>query len=432
MSTHTPQNVFRSRNFRLVFFGALVSELGAVMYSFAVGFYILQISGNNAVLQGLYLAACGAATLLATPLGGVLGDRCRKSAIMSACDYIKGGIILLAGLLLLLFRAPDAQILVLFVSGVCGGVISGIFSPASRALLPHIVEEERLQQANAYFTIKSSLESILGIVLAGVLYAALPIHLLLVLVGLCYILSCVSEMFIRYAHTAPKERLTLRLAWRDLRAGVDYLKGRKAILALMASTLFINFFFLPVGSNFIPYFVRTDIANAPRYLLDHWLTPELWSSVFTMLIGVSSLIGAAVLSARRQREKCGRMISLLLLVIAVIMIGLTFSYWLLIGREASLNVFLVLFSVGCFAIGFLLTWINIPLSTTLMRIVDRAQLSKVSSITAMASQGLTPIAAMLAGFALQYLGSTGMLAICTAGLTVTAVCMFFNRHIREI
>ena len=151
-----------------------------------------------------------------------------------------------------------------------------------------------------------------------------------------------------------------------------------------------------------------------------------------MLIGVSSLIGAAVLSARRQREKCGRMISLLLLVIAVIMIGLTFSYWLLIGRGASLNVFLVLFSVGCFAIGFLLTWINIPLSTTLMRIVDRAQLSKVSSITAMASQGLTPIAAMLAGFALQYFGSAGMLAICTAGLTVTAVCMFFNRHIREI
>ena len=425
MSTHTPQNVFRSRNFRLVFFGALVSELGAVMYSFAVGFYILQISGNNAVLQGLYLAACGAATLLATPLGGVLGDRCRKSAIMSACDYVKGTVILLAGLLLLLFRAYDVQILILFAAGVCGSVISGIFSPASRALLPHIVEEERLQQANAYFTIKSSLESILGIVLAGV-------HLLLMLVGVCYILSGVSEMFIRYAHTAPKERLTLHLVWRDMQAGVDYLKGRKAILALMASTLFINFFFLPVGSNFIPYFVRTDIANAPRYLLDHWLTPELWSSVFTMLIGVSSLIGAAVLSARRQREKCGRMISLLLLVIAVIMIGLTFSYWLLIGRGASLNVFLVLFSVGCFAIGFLLTWINIPLSTTLMRVVDRAQLSKVSSISAMASQGLTPIAAMLAGFALQYLGSTGMLAICTAGLTVTAVCMFFNRHIREI
>ena len=42
-------NVFRNRNFRLVFLGALVSELGALLYSFAVGFYILQIS--NPVLH---------------------------------------------------------------------------------------------------------------------------------------------------------------------------------------------------------------------------------------------------------------------------------------------------------------------------------------------------------------------------------------------
>ena len=43
-------NVFRNRNFRLVFLGALVSELGAILYSFAVSFYILEISGNNAFL----------------------------------------------------------------------------------------------------------------------------------------------------------------------------------------------------------------------------------------------------------------------------------------------------------------------------------------------------------------------------------------------
>ena len=41
-------NVFASRNFRLVFLGALVSELGAILYSFAVSFYILDLSGNNA------------------------------------------------------------------------------------------------------------------------------------------------------------------------------------------------------------------------------------------------------------------------------------------------------------------------------------------------------------------------------------------------
>ena len=68
-------NVFRNKNFCLVFLGALVSEIGALLYSFAVSFYILQISGNSAFIQGLYLALCGAAMLVFTPVGGVLGDR---------------------------------------------------------------------------------------------------------------------------------------------------------------------------------------------------------------------------------------------------------------------------------------------------------------------------------------------------------------------
>ena len=58
------RNVFLNRNYRLVFLGALVSELGALLYSFAVSFYILSISGNSAFLQGLYLALCGVAMLV--------------------------------------------------------------------------------------------------------------------------------------------------------------------------------------------------------------------------------------------------------------------------------------------------------------------------------------------------------------------------------
>ena len=57
-------NVFQNRNFRLVFLGALVSELGAILYSFAVSFYILEISSNNAFLQGLYLALCEGASAM--------------------------------------------------------------------------------------------------------------------------------------------------------------------------------------------------------------------------------------------------------------------------------------------------------------------------------------------------------------------------------
>ena len=426
------RNVFFNRNYRLVFFGALVSELGAILYSFAVSFYILEITDNNAFLQGLYLALCGGMLLLATPVGGVLGDRFSKAKIMFLCDYMKGGIIVLATVLMLLFRSSDAHVLILFAVGILGNAVSGVFSPAAGALLPHIVVEEKLQQANAYFSLKSSLQSILGVVLAGILYAALPIHLLFFLVGVCYILSGVSEMFIRYDHKPSEEKLTLRLALADMGDGFRYLKTQKALMALMAAILFINFFSSPIGGNFLPYFVKTDVAAAPGYLFDRVLTPELWSSVFSVMIGISSLLAAAILSARPQEDKCGRKVAVRLGYIAMVMILLTVGYWLLVDRGLSLNAFLVLFCVGALLIGFLVVMINVPTSTVLMRVVDRDKLSKVSSIVSIVSQGLTPISSVLAGAALQYLGSTPLLLICSLGFTATALFLLFNKKVQDI
>ena len=426
------KNVFCSRNYRLVFFGALVSDLGSLLFSFAVSFYILEITDNNAFLQGLYLAVCGVVTLLAMPIGGVLGDRFNKAKIMFVCDYLKGGLILLTMVLMLLFPSAKAHLALLFLQGVLGHIVGGLFTPAAGALLPSIVSEEQLQQANAYFSVKSSLQNILGVVLAGVLYAALPIQTLFLLVGLCYVASGVSEMFIRYDHRPSAEKLTVKLALRDMKDGLVYLRGQKAILALMVAILFINFFFTPFGSNFIPYFVKTDVAQAPGYLLDRLLTPELWSSVFSMLIGLSSLVGAALLSARPPKEKCGHDTALKLCWIAATMLVLTLGYWLLVDRSLSLNAFLLLISLGCLLIGFLVALINIPVNTAFMRLVEQDKLSKVTSLVSIISMGLTPIASVLAGAMLQYLGSTPLLLVSSLGFTATALFLLFNKRARGI
>ena len=432
MNDQKNENVFSNRNFRLVFLGALVSELGALLYSFAVSFYILEISGNSAFLQGLYLALCGASMLVFTPIGGVMGDRFNKAKIMYLCDYVKGGTILLATALMLVFREPDAHIGILFALGILGNAVSGIFTPAAGALFPHIVKEEQLQQANAYFSVKNSLVNILGVILAGILYAALPVLTLFILVGVCFVASGVSEMLIRYAHQPAPEQLTLKVAVRDMRDGVAYLKTKKAIMAVIGAILFINFFFAPVTGNFIPYFIKTDLASAPSYLLDHVLTPELWSSVFSVCFGVSSLIGAAILSARKQEEKCGYKTAVRLCIIAAFVIALTVCYWQFVDRGAAVNGFLIAFCLGGLAMGFLISFINIPLATAMMRVVDKDKLSKVTSITSIGSQGMIPVASVLAGVILQALGSTALLAFCSLGFSLTAILMLINRQVREI
>ncbi len=424
-------NVFFNRNFRLVFFGALVSELGALLFNFAVSFYILEITGSNAFEQGLYLAVCGASMLLFTPLGGVLGDRFNKAVIMYICDFIKGGMIILAAVFMLLFNDPGLHIAILFVLGILSNAAAGIFTPASGALFPHIVQDRQLQQANAYITMKNSLEGILGVILAGILYSALPICTLFVLVGLCYTASGISELFIRYDHHPSPEKLTLKAALRDMHSGLAYLKSQKAIMVMIGAILFINFFSAPLMNNFIPYFIKTDLAHAPSYLLDGALTPELWSSVFSVCFGISSLIGALLMSARPQEQKCGYRTALRLCLYAGVMIMATLSFWQLVDRGISLNAFLVVFSIGCLLLGCLVSCINIPILTAMMRIVDKDMLSKVTSIGAVGSQGMIPLASLLAGVVLGSLGSTPLLAFCSLGFTATALFLLGNRSIRE-
>ena len=432
MNTQKAENVFHNRNFRLVFLGALVSELGALLYSFAVSFYILQISGNNAFLQGLYLALCSAAMLVFTPVGGVLGDRFSKAKIMYVCDFCKGGTILLATALMLLFPEKDTHIVILFALGIIGNIISGIFNPASGALFPYIVEADQLQQANSYFAMKNSLESILGVVLAGILYAALPIHTLFFIVGAAFIASGISETLIRCTHTPPASRLTLKIALQDMGDGMKYLKTQKAILALLGAVLFINFFAAPVTGNFIPYFVRTDLAGASSYLLDHILTPELWSSVISVCIGLGSLIGAGILSARKPPERCGHTVAVQICYNAAVMILLAIAYWLLAARGNCLNVFLPLFCAGGCVTGLQLSFINIPISTAIMRVVDRDKLSKVNSIISIGCQGMIPVASVLAGIVLQSFGSAVLLFICSLGFTATAAALLMNKPVREL
>ena len=430
--TQKMDNVFLNRNFRLVFWGALVSELGATLYSFAVSFYILEISGNNAFLQGLYLALCGVAMLVFTPVGGVLGDRMSKAKIMYVCDYLKGGLILLATVMMLLFPSVNAQLMILFALGILGNMISGVFNPAAGSLFPQIIKEDQLQQANAYFSMKSALESILGIILAGILYASLPIHTLFFLVGACFIASGISEMLIRYAFHPSAERLTLKLAFRDMGEGITYLRTKKAILAMLAAVLLINFFIAPVMGNFMPFFIKTNLTEAPSYFLDQVLTPEMWSSVMEVCFGISSLLGAAILSSRAQEEKCGKKIARLLCAMAAVFICITVCYVIFVDHGARINAFLIALSMGFLAIGFLTTGINIPASTVIMRVVDKDKLSKVNSLTSIGSQGMIPIASVLAGGILNAFGSTALLVFCSLGFMATAVTLLFNRQIAEL
>ena len=433
-SQSKPRNVFRNKNFTLTFLGALVSNVAALFYAFAVSFYILKITNNNALIQGLYLATGGITFCIVTLFGGVVADRFDKAKIMYICDYLKGGIIIgFTFLLMFVIKSTEWQVASLFIATVLLNAIAGIFTPSSSALLPQIVEENQFQQAQSYFSILNSFQSIVGIILAGVLYTLIPINVLFFIVGGCYILSAISEMFIKYTSEYEKrnEKLTIKAVFSDIKDGFKYLSSIKALLVMMVCILFINFFFSPIFENFPPYFIATDISGT-NYLFHDVMAPEMWSSFFSVAVGLGSLIMGIVFSNLKQAEKCNRVVRWSMIGVSFLVILMAFFYALFINNIIDINALLITILVILFLIGVSVILINVPSTTAMMKIVDKDKYGKLSSVLNIGSQGLIPFSVFLGGLALTYIGSLGLLIACATGLLITSVVLFFAPSVRNV
>ena len=426
------KNVFCYKNFVLTFLGAFVSNLGNTLYLFAVSFYILALTNNNAFIQGAYLATGGIVYVLVTLFGGVISDRFHKGKIMFICDYAKGGMLIAFTLLLMLvIQDPSAKVVVLFVIAVISNIIAAIFSPAASSLLPRIVPEKSYQQAQSYNSLMQSSLGILGVILAAVLYSVLDIHVLFFIVGGCYVLSGVSEMFIKYNYQKNEDKLTVKQVFKDIGDGMKYIGKLKPLLFLMLGILLLNFFVAPLSANFLPYFVATDVASH-NYLFSNFLTPEMWSSVIQVAYAIGMIIMALILSSRPQKDRIYKGLSISLIIFAALYVVLTVIYMLFVNNAADINVMLVAFVPIGITMGMVLITINIPITTKMLTIVDKDKLGKVNSVIDVGSQGLIPLSNFLAGLVISGLGASWLCIISTVGLSFMTIFLVLNKHVKQL
>ena len=427
-----PRNVFTNKNYVLTFLGALVSNLGNLLYSFAVSFYILKLTDNNATIQGIYLATGGITYVLVTLFGGVISDRFHKGKIMYICDYLKGAIILSFTLLMMLIcKDATSKVVVLFIITVLGNAVAAIFAPASSSLLPHIVHEKSLQQAQSYYSVMESSISILGIILAGVLYSVLPVNVLFMIVGGCYVLSGISEMFIRYNYQKKEEKLTVKTVFSDIGIGVKYIFSFKMLLYLIIVILFVNFFFAPLTSNFLPYFIASDVASS-EYLFKDFMQPEMWNSIVSVSVGVGMIIMAMILSVKKQKDKIINMLRIGFISVDLIFIAMAAIYFIFTKALININVVLIEMVIGGLLLGLTLPIVNIPTTTKMMTLTEKDKLGKVMSVVSVGSQGLIPLSNLLAGLVITGFGPSYLLFGCAIGLCLITTVLFINKHVRKL
>ena len=199
----------------------------------------------------------------------------------------------------------------------------------------------------------------------------------------------------------------------------------------MLGILFLNFFVAPLSSNFLPYFVATDVA-ANDYLFSNLLTPEMWSSVIQVAYAIGMIIMAIILSTRPKKDKIYKGLSISLSIFAGLFAVLTTLYILFAKNVTDVNVILVAFIPIGLTMGMTLVTINIPISTTMMTIVDKDKLGKVSSVMDVGSQGLIPLSNFLAGLVISGLGPSWLCIICTVGLVGMTVFIVLNKYVKQL
>jgi MFS family permease len=149
----------------------LAAQLASISGDFiviaALPFAVFAIGGSGAEV-GVAFGAGALLEVLVVLFGGVIGDRFQRRAVMIAADVVRFAS---QGVLAVLLIAGVAEFWQIVVVQIIQGVGAAFFNPAMNGMVPEVVSERRLQDANALLTTSFAVGTMLGPALAGVLIA---------------------------------------------------------------------------------------------------------------------------------------------------------------------------------------------------------------------------------------------------------------------
>jgi len=433
-------NVFRNKNFSLLFWGIFVSNVAHIIFSFAISLYILQLAkpsfgeDKSAMIQALYLALSGIILVLLVPFGGVLADKLNKVKTMYITDFIRGISITLVGILLLFDISLINKIILLFIMNFILSVNAAFFSPASSSLLRFVVSDEELQPAASILQGSYNFQSILGLILGGILYSTIGIVGIFILNGLGYFISAITEIFIKYNHQehSNNNKMTMKMIFVDINDGLKYLFKEKAIVAILFMALALNFFTAPIFSNAMPFFVTYRFADEINYLFQSFMTPENWFSIISVSFSIGAIIMSLIMSRAATKEKYSRQLKGWLVGLVTPMVAISLTMILYYENVISINLTLILLISLMFVIGLGNVAFNVPVSLILQRKVDRNMLGKVSSVSSVLSQALIPISSLVAGAIIMNVGVTYLYIFCIIGILLITTLYVTSKASNEL
>jgi MFS family permease len=207
---------FEVRNYRLYYFGQIISTSGTFMQSIAQAWLVLKITHSGAAL-GIVSALQYIPILVFGTLGGVVADRFSKRMVLYFTQSAAGILALILGILV---ATNLVTLWMVYLLAFCLGWVNVFDNPTRQTFVIEMVGEDRLRNAVTLYSSLVNLSRVIGPAIAAALIALVGIAPCFIINGISY-----AAVVIMLARMRPAElHLTppLPRSRGQLREGVRY------------------------------------------------------------------------------------------------------------------------------------------------------------------------------------------------------------------
>ncbi|HEY0099242.1 MAG TPA: MFS transporter [Pyrinomonadaceae bacterium] len=230
-----------SRDYRLLFFGQLISAFGTAMSFVVVPVQVYQLTGST-LLVGLLSASEFVLILLLAFVGGAYADFIDKRKMLRLTEI---GQTLVTTALVFNATLARPQVWLLFVCAALHAGLAALQRPSFEALMQKIVTPDLMPSISALNSLRWNLTTILGPSLAGIILARFGAEVAYSIDLVTFIASLTAVFLIRATPT-PKQ-LEERPTLKSVVEGVRYAWRRKEILGTYLIDMNAMFFGMPTA-----------------------------------------------------------------------------------------------------------------------------------------------------------------------------------------
>lgn len=306
----------RFRDFRLLWFGLLVSNLGTWMQFTASGYFIVKLAASPEQAS-LYVGILGAAravpVVLLSPIAGVVADTWPRKRVLYATNI---AISFLALLLAVLTTLGRINIWGIIAISMMNAAAQSFDAPARQSWVPLMVDRHYIGNAIGLNSIAFNAPAVIGPAIAGFLIA-INLATSFYVNAAATLAVIVALIFMKPSPPSSTVREPILIS---IRHGIEFLLGH-AILKYV-----ILYFSLSA------LLVRSYSSLLPAYALNYLHTDAHGLGIAIAATGVGAFFGALTTAIAGSRESRGTLwlLSGAVMALGVVLLGFVTSFWLAI------------------------------------------------------------------------------------------------------